>query len=124
MRSRHYEKSFKQPADSPYRTEFRVPQKRAGGKCSLARKSHQLTAAAQEWGRFRGPNGTGISPAKGLPVSWKEDDYEWRVSLPGIAHSQPVVWGNRVFASSASADGQKRILRCHDTASGDEDEPG
>ena len=49
------------------------------------------TVAAQEWTRFRGPNGTGVSEAKTVPGSWTEKDYNWVANLPGIGHSSPVV---------------------------------
>ena len=50
---------------------------------------------AEDWTRFRGPNGTGLSEAKDIPVSWGDKDYNWRTDFPGIGHSQPVVWGER-----------------------------
>ncbi len=54
----------------------------------------------QEWTRFRGPNGQGISHAKSIPVKWTEKDYNWKVNLPGGGHSSPVVWGDKVFITS------------------------
>ncbi len=67
---------------------------------------------AQEWTRFRGPNGTGISEAKDVPVAWTEQDFRWRVGLPGDGHSQPVIWGERLFLTVARADGRERSLVC------------
>ena len=61
------------------------------------------TAAAQEWTRFRGANGTGLSDARTVPVQWTESDYNWRIKLPGGGHSSPVLWGDRIFLSSADA---------------------
>jgi len=54
----------------------------------------------QEWTRYRGPNGQGISYAKSIPVKWTERDYNWKVSLPGGGHSSPVLWGDKVFITS------------------------
>ena len=74
-----------------------------------------LTVSAvrgQEWTRFRGPNGTGISDAKTVPTLWTEKDYNWHVELPGIGHSSPVLWGDRVFLASAVEDTAERILMC------------
>ncbi len=65
---------------------------------------------AQEWTRFRGPNGTGISPAAALPSAWTEADYAWRVELPGQGHSSPVLWGDQVFLTSAVDDGAERLV--------------
>jgi outer membrane protein assembly factor BamB len=54
----------------------------------------------QEWTRYRGPNGQGISQAKTIPVKWTKKDYNWKVNLPGGGHSSPVVWGDKVFITS------------------------
>lgn len=68
--------------------------------------------AAQEWTRFRGPNGTGISAAGGVPVTWTEQDFRWRVEIPGQSHSQPVIWGDRLFLTTAMDLGRERALLC------------
>ena len=75
---------------------------------------------AQEWTRFRGPNGTGISQAKGIPISWTEQEYRWRVEIPGQSHSQPVIWGRRLFLTTAMEIGKERALLCLDKDSGKE----
>ena len=41
-------------------------------------------AFGQNWPRFRGPNGAGVSEATTIPVRWTAKDYHWRVELPGI----------------------------------------
>lgn len=71
-----------------------------------------MEASAQEWTRFRGPNGTGISTAKGVPVAWTERDFLWRVPIPGESHSQPVIWGDRLFVLTAEDGGTERALLC------------
>ena len=59
-----------------------------------------FTITAQDWTRFRGPNGTGISQAKGLPTKISDGDLNWKVELPGSGHSSPVLWGERIFLTS------------------------
>lgn len=59
-----------------------------------------LTITAQEWTRFRGPNGTGISHSKAIPTAISEGDVNWKVELPGTGHSSPVLWGDRIFLTS------------------------
>jgi hypothetical protein len=59
-----------------------------------------FTGKAQEWTRFRGPNGTGISQAKTIPTKITDADINWKVELPGTGHSSPVLWGERVFLTS------------------------
>ena len=72
----------------------------------------------QEWTRFRGPNGSGQSDAEGIPTTWTSNDYLWRVKLPGIGYSSPVIWGNRVFVTCAIEEDATRIIRCLDTSDG------
>jgi outer membrane protein assembly factor BamB len=80
-----------------------------------------IPARAQEWTRFRGPNGTGVSEAKGVPFSWTEKDFRWRVPIPGSSHSQPVIWGDKIFVQSATTDeGRERMLYCLNKADGKE----
>ena len=75
-------------------------------------------ASGQEWVRFRGVNGAGISEAKTIPVSPTSSDFNWRVALPGKGHSSPVVWGRRVFVTSAEEEKGKRHLLSLDAATG------
>ncbi|MBL9209050.1 MAG: PQQ-binding-like beta-propeller repeat protein [Opitutaceae bacterium] len=75
---------------------------------------------AQEWTRFRGPNGTGISESKGVPVTWSEQDFVWRVPIAGDSHAQPVIWGDRIFLTTAIEDGKARALLCLSKADGRE----
>lgn len=73
---------------------------------------------AQEWTRFRGPNGSGVSEATSVPVSWADADYNWRIRLPGGGHSSPVIWGERLFITSADEEKNQRYLLCIDTKDG------
>lgn len=76
--------------------------------------------AQESWPRFRGPNGTGISQQKGFPVQWSHSDYEWNVTIPGKGHSSPIVWGDRLFVTSADStdSGTARRLFCLDAITG------
>jgi outer membrane protein assembly factor BamB len=77
-----------------------------------------LRASAQEWTRFRGPNGTGVSAATTIPVQFTESDYNWRVELPGTGHSSPVLWGKKIFLTSAEEEKGKRYLLCLNAVDG------
>ncbi|MFP6619513.1 MAG: PQQ-binding-like beta-propeller repeat protein [Pirellulaceae bacterium] len=72
----------------------------------------------QEWSRFRGPNGSGISPAADLPATWKPSDYHWKQPLPGRGHSSPVLWGTRLFLVSGEEATGQRFVTCLDGRSG------
>ncbi len=74
--------------------------------------------SGQEWTRFRGPNGTGVSHTVTLPTKWNEQDYLWRVKLPGMGHSSPVVWGDRVFLLSADPKDATRYVLCYRSGDG------
>lgn len=80
--------------------------------------SSAIEAADGSWSRFRGPNGTGISEATTIPVRWTADDYRWRVELPGIGYSSPVICGERVFVTSASEDDATQVIHCLRTGDG------
>ena len=78
------------------------------------------TTSAQEWTRFRGPNGTGRAEGdiKNIPVQWTENDYLWKTPLPGIGHSSPVVWGDRIFLLSADPADATRYVLCLNAKNG------
>lgn len=73
---------------------------------------------AQEWTRFRGPNGSGISAATGIPVTWTDSDYNWKVDLPVQGSSSPVLWGSQIFLTGDDAEKKSRSILCIDADSG------
>ncbi len=75
-------------------------------------------APAQEWVRFRGPNGTGISDAATVPTAFTEHDFNWKTKLPGVGHSSPVIWEDRVFVTSGNNDDATRVALCLSTDDG------
>lgn len=75
-------------------------------------------AGDSQWPRFRGPNGAGISDAKGIPATWADEDYAWKAKLPGMGHSSPVVWGSRLFVTCGDPKTATRMLLCLDAATG------
>ena len=74
-------------------------------------------AAAQEWTRFRGPDGSGASETS-FPGTWAVKDFAWMAELDGRGHSSPVVWGERIFLNGALADGATRSVVCLDARDG------
>jgi outer membrane protein assembly factor BamB len=63
-----------------------------------------LTAAAQNWPSFRGPEAAGVADGQHLPVQWdvaKGKGILWSTAVPGLAHSSPIVWGDRIFVTTA-----------------------
>jgi outer membrane protein assembly factor BamB len=66
-----------------------------------------VSAAAQKqenWPSFRGPNASGVADGQKLPETWdgeKGINIKWKTRVPGLAHSSPVIWGERVFVTTA-----------------------
>jgi outer membrane protein assembly factor BamB len=71
-----------------------------------------LSAAASDWTRFRGPNGTGIAADKDIPVEWTAKNILWKVGLPGIGNSSPIVWKDHLYVQTATEDAKERLLLC------------
>lgn len=76
-------------------------------------------AIGQEWARFRGVNGAGVSKTV-LPAKFTPDQFNWKVKLPGIGHSCPVLWGDKVFLLSADPKDATRYMLCHSAKDGRE----
>jgi len=88
--------------------------------CAVALLSLTLVFAgwAQEWTRFRGPNGSGLSEARTIPTKWTATDFNWKVPLPGAGHSSPVVWGENIFVTSCDESAGKFFVLCLRTSDG------
>jgi outer membrane protein assembly factor BamB len=67
------------------------------------------TAKADNWPNWRGPDFNGVSKETGLPTTWTETkNVAWKLKMPGKAGSTPIVWGDRMFLTSA--DGNDLVL--------------
>src|SRR5581483_10846871 len=77
-----------------------------------------VLTSADNWPRFRGPDGSGVAPEQGIPTSWKLSDFAWQIELPGEGHGAPVIWDKYLFVTSASADGIVRSLYCLNAETG------
>jgi outer membrane protein assembly factor BamB len=61
-----------------------------------------LAADDSNWPQWRGPGGQGVSSDAEAPRSWTHDtNVAWKTAIPGRGHSSPVVWGHRVFLTTA-----------------------
>ena len=61
----------------------------------------------RDWLQWRGPLGTGVAPEADPPVEWSETkNVRWKVALPGKGHSTPIVWGDRIFLTTAVPYGE------------------
>ena len=68
--------------------------------------------AQTNWPQFRGPNARGIGNGTHLPDRWSStENVAWKSELPGRGWSSPIVWGKRVFVTSAV--GEKELPTPH-----------
>jgi outer membrane protein assembly factor BamB len=81
----------------------------------LAAAGWGVSAAAQPWPSFRGPHASGVLDGAAPPLTWDvtaNRGLRWRTPIPGLAHSSPIVWGDRVFVTSAlSSAGESPLQR-------------
>ena len=64
-------------------------------------------SAIQQWPQFRGPLGTGAAPEADPPIEWSETkNVRWKTALPGLGHASPIVWGNKIFLTTAVPFGE------------------
>ncbi len=64
---------------------------------------------AADWSRFRGPNGSAVSDARGVPTDWSDStNLAWKTALPGPGSSSPIIVGDRVFVTCYSGYGTDR----------------
>jgi len=67
---------------------------------------------AENWPQFRGPTHQGLSAERSIPSHWSStSNVLWKTAIPGESWSSPIVWGDRVFVTTATENGQScRIL--------------
>jgi len=75
--------------------------------------------ADSNWPRWRGPQQDGHSADTNLPVKWTDQNVVWKTTLPGIGQSSPIIWGDRIFLTSALDQGKERIVFCVDRKTGE-----
>lgn len=64
---------------------------------------------AADWSRFRGPNGSAVSDARGVPTDWSDSaNLAWKTELAGPGSSSPIIVGDRVFVTCYSGYGTGR----------------
>lgn len=73
----------------------------------------------ENWERFRGPTGQGISSEKDLPLHWNANsNVLWKTEIPGEAWSSPIVYNDRIFLTTATDGGVSLRIVCVERTSG------
>jgi outer membrane protein assembly factor BamB len=96
---------------------------RLAGVALAALTASVTPAADQNWPSFRGPDAAGVAGrAANPPSTWdlqSSRNIAWKTSIPGLAHSSPIVWGDRIYVTTAVASTGKQTV-----ATGDVDKAG
>jgi outer membrane protein assembly factor BamB len=62
---------------------------------------------ARQWPSFRGQGTSGTVADARPPLTWNVDssaNVAWRTAIPGLSHSSPIVWGDRIYLTTALAN--------------------
>lgn len=68
-----------------------------------------MSSTAANWPQFRGPNASGLDATASAPTEWdleSNKNIRWKTPIPGLAHSSPIVWENRVYVITAVRPGK------------------
>ncbi len=75
--------------------------------------------AADNWPEYRGPTADGHSDATGLPLHWSEtENIAWKTPIHDKGWSSPVIWGNKIWLTTATEDGKKYYALAIDAGTG------
>lgn len=74
---------------------------------------------AENWPCFRGPTRQGVSAETNMPLHWNAtSNVVWKIPIPGESWSSPIVWGDRVFVTTATEEGTSCRVLCLDRKAG------
>lgn len=66
-------------------------------------------AQAEDWPGFRGTNSSGLATGTSIPMEWSKDkNIKWKIAIPGVAWSSPIVIGDRLFVTTAITENQRK----------------
>jgi outer membrane protein assembly factor BamB len=75
-------------------------------------------AASAHWPAFRGPNGSGVADGYPMPTRWNADPAAggeagivWKTPIPGLGHSSPIIWNDRIWLATAVRNAGEAPLR-------------
>jgi outer membrane protein assembly factor BamB len=81
--------------------------------------SAPLTWSADDlWPNWRGPRADGHASDPTAPLAWDATAVAWKTTIPGRGQSSPVIWGDRIFLTTALDGGRQRVVLCVDRRDG------
>src|SRR5438045_1015781 len=81
---------------------------------SLLLLASSISARAQDWPSFRGPSASGVAQGPATPTTWDVPagkNVKWKAPVPGLGLSCPVIWGDRLFVTTAVKEGEEQKLK-------------
>jgi outer membrane protein assembly factor BamB len=88
------------------------------GACVLAGAAMaarpQQTTERFNWPSFRGPFASGVADGQHPPTAWDPEtglNVLWSTPIPGLGHSSPIVWGDRIFLTTAVSEDPDAVFR-------------
>src|SRR5690242_12202652 len=86
-------------------------------RCVVIVCSMLAVVSAADWPAYRGPGAGGVGEGA-APASWNGDaskapvhNIKWKTPIPGLSHSSPVIFGNRLFVTTAISNAGKAPLK-------------
>jgi len=73
--------------------------------CIFAFAAAVAFAAADDWASWRGPDNNGVARSD-APLNWSDtENIKWKAAIPGRGNSSPIVWGDKIFLTTAIPTG-------------------
>jgi outer membrane protein assembly factor BamB len=88
---------------------YYYPAKAVAKPTAAPKEGDIAVAAAKNWPQFRGVDATGVADGQHPPTTWDVKagtNVKWKTPIPGMGHSCPIVWGDRVFLTTAISSGE------------------
>jgi outer membrane protein assembly factor BamB len=102
---RHFFRAHFATQSNPIKASGHAAQMRRLGVVTAILLAGAFSAFA-EWPQYRGPNASGVDARTGLPTKWDVtagENVRWQTPIPGMAHSSPIAWGDRIYVATAVA---------------------
>lgn len=91
-----------------------TPEKKEIVAAPAVKAKKSSPAIANNWPSFRGLHASGVADGSAPPVAWNSENaanIKWKTAIPGFAHASPVIWGDRIFITTAISSDTAAILR-------------
>ncbi len=117
--------TYRRVGDLPVETttSARTPRPAAAPAAAAPSAATAVVPRVREWSSFRGPAATGIGDGFKPPTTWdmeKGTNIKWKTPIPGFAHSSPIIWGDKVYVTTAVSLKETKLVFQHGRVGDDE----